>query len=218
MRRTLTVLFLSALVAMADGVRDSPGVSVSLNGSILLHRSGVVYPAEARNKGIQGTVTLEVSLDERGNVSDARVISGPAELRRASLQSVLDWHFAPEGASSTQQISIQFVPGVVPGGQNARALVRDFNPAVVVLQQSPAGPLGLPVKSIQISGLPQQATEELLARLPAHPGDTLSLDLAEAVSRAVRDFDEHLRLGFTGAASDGVVISILLSESGRELR
>jgi TonB family protein len=214
MRRTLSLLFLFALWAMADDVRDSPGVTVSLNGSILLHRTGLLYPAAARDKGIQGTVTLEATVDERGNVSDARVISGPAELRRASLQSVLDWHFAPDGASSTRQISIQFVPGA----QNARPLVRDFNPAVVVLQQSPAGPLGLPIKSIQINGLPPEATEELLARLPAHPGDTLSLDLAEAVGRAVRDFDEHLRLGFTGATTEGVVISILLSDYGRELK
>lgn len=214
MWRTLALLFTCALGVMADTVRDSPGVTISLNGSVLLHRKGVLYPEAARDNGIQGTVTVEVTLDDRGNVSDARVISGPAELRRASLQSVLDWHFAPDGANSTRQVSIQFVPA----GQNAKPLVRDFNPAVVVLQQSPAGPLGLPIRSIQINGLPPQAAEELLSRLPAHTGETLSIDLAEAVSRTVKDFDEHLRMGFTGATSDGIIISILLPDYDRPLK
>lgn len=165
MWRTLALLFTCALWSTADTVRDSPGVTVSLNGSILLHRTAVRYPEAGRDNGIQGTVTVEVTLDDRGNVSDARVISGPAELRRASLQSVLDWHFAPDGANSTRQISIQFVPA----GQNTRPLVRDFNPAVVVLQQSPAGPLGLPIKNIQINGLPPQATEGVAGPAPRPP-------------------------------------------------
>ena len=33
---------------------------------------------------------------QTGNVSDARVVSGPEELRKTALQSVLQWHFARE--------------------------------------------------------------------------------------------------------------------------
>ena len=41
-----------------------------------------------------GTVVIEATLDSKGEVSDARVLSGPDELRRAVLQSVLRWHYA----------------------------------------------------------------------------------------------------------------------------
>jgi hypothetical protein len=96
-------------------------------------------------------------------------------------------------------------------GQNAKPLVRDFKPAVVVLQQAPAGPLGKRIKNIAVDGLLPEATEELLASLPAHAGDTLTLKPAEAVSRAAKGFDEHLRMGSVGSANDEVTIAIRLS-------
>ena len=37
---------------------------------------GVAYPAQAREKGIEGNVILRVSLDEKGHVHDVKVISG----------------------------------------------------------------------------------------------------------------------------------------------
>ena len=47
--------------------------------------------------------------DERGEVSDARVISGPDELRRAALESVLQWHYSPEALrSTTLQTTLRF--------------------------------------------------------------------------------------------------------------
>ena len=73
---------------------DAQGVTVDQAEANLLHRAPVDYPREARAKGIQGTVVLEVEIDEAGAVADARVLSGPQELRRAALQSVLQWHYA----------------------------------------------------------------------------------------------------------------------------
>jgi TonB family protein len=53
------------------------------------------YPEEAQRKGIEGTVTLRIVVDERGRVSDAKALSGPAELLQAALKSVRQWEFAP---------------------------------------------------------------------------------------------------------------------------
>jgi TonB family protein len=89
-------------------VRDAPGVTVDSGAANVVHRSSVEYPQSARAIGIDGTVTLDVSLDNNGNVTDARVLAGPIELRRACLQSVLQWHFAPDTASATRQIAIRF--------------------------------------------------------------------------------------------------------------
>ena len=46
-------------------------------GTHLLHRAPLDYTADAIAKGIQGTVVVEATLNERGVVSDARVVSGP---------------------------------------------------------------------------------------------------------------------------------------------
>ena len=53
-------------------------------------------------------MTLEATLDQSGNVADARVLSGPPELRKAALQSVLQWQFANGLAGETQQVTITF--------------------------------------------------------------------------------------------------------------
>ncbi|MBZ5617657.1 MAG: M56 family metallopeptidase [Acidobacteriia bacterium] len=88
--------------------RDGAGVSVDLGTAAVLHRTSVEYPWPAIEKGIEGTVTVEATLDAAGAVGDARVLSGPLELRRAALQSVFEWHFLPDVAGSTRQVSVNF--------------------------------------------------------------------------------------------------------------
>jgi TonB family protein len=88
-------------------VRDASGVEVELGGAAVLHREPVIYPKTAVEKRIEGTVVVEVTLDARGEASDARILSGPAELRKPALESVLNWHFMPGGAG-TRQVSIVF--------------------------------------------------------------------------------------------------------------
>src|SRR5437879_577592 len=93
----------------APQVKDAPGVTVEQAEANLLHRAPVDYPEEAREKGIQGTVTLEVDIDETGSVTDARVLNGPQELRKAALQSVLQWHYAKNmPLPAKTQVSVKF--------------------------------------------------------------------------------------------------------------
>ena len=42
----------------------------------------VEYPESARANGIQGTVPVEVKIDDQGNVSHAKAVGGPRQLRR----------------------------------------------------------------------------------------------------------------------------------------
>src|SRR6185436_15900686 len=91
----------------------------------------------ARTKRVQGAVVLELTFDASGNVADARVVSGPEELRKAALQSVLQWHFTHESAGNKRQVTINFaipadskpdigiaikreLPPVPPGAQPTR--------------------------------------------------------------------------------------------------
>jgi len=102
--------------------QDERYIAVDNGSANLLHRATVEYPREALAKSIEGAVVLELTVNESGNVSDARVLSGPEELRRAALQSVLQWHYAKDTQFPAKlQVTINFkmpenrYPGVVGG-------------------------------------------------------------------------------------------------------
>lgn len=169
-------------------IGDSSGVSVDTRGADLLHRDTVPYPADAIAKGIQGTVTVTVRIDATGNVADAAIISGPDELRKGVLQSVLNWHFTPAtAANSTRVIDVSFT---LPAGAAQSVRVRAAEPAV----QGPKPPRGAVIRNIQVIGLSDPAREQLLAALPVHTGESASPDAMRRIGRAVRAFDNHLSM------------------------
>jgi TonB family protein len=185
------------LAAAPQVVNDGPGVTVDIGAATLLHRAPVAYPEAARGKGVQGTVMLDATLDGSGNVSDARVLSGPEELRKAALDSVLQWHFANGSAGAIRQVIVgfQLQDGKAGPGQA---------PARVS-----AGMTGRTVRTIRVLGLSDRARTELLSSLPVHEGDTLTADLIARAEQAVRGFDEHLRLGAIPSAPGETTLQIL---------
>ena len=210
------------LTAQPQTVNDAAGVTVNLNGSTVLHRSPVHYPAPALRRGVQGDVSVEVKLDTSGNVSDARVLSGPDELRSAVLQSVLDWHFTRDAAGGTRVVEVAFelpkagVIGGVPGGVNGRILggVISGVPGGVVAGVPSAGPdntqarPSFHIASIQANGLSDESRAALLASLPVHEGDELTGNAMLRLNQAVKAFDEHLAVAAT-TSGDGVTLHIV---------
>jgi len=275
-------------ILIREATTDHPGVSVDLGGAAVIHRSSVEYPGPAIEKGIQGTVVVEATLNAAGDVEGMRVMSGPTELRRVALQSVLEWRFVPSTAGTVRQVSITFDLAAAQTRERERPTNQYENLAVayalkqgepeqqeqvsqieariaelkarleqvhakladqalesdssykaetVQLQAqlqdtlrelasqreaehhssrtitlntregtvtfNTASPAGRTLVSIDIIGLPQ-AGAELKSRLPVHIGDTLSPELMEKITKAVRDFDEHLELNFfTRQGSEG---------------
>jgi TonB family protein len=60
--------------------------------------SGVrpVYPASAKNAGIEGTVGLQAIIGTDGNVQAIRVLSSiDADLTAAALEAVKQWRYSP---------------------------------------------------------------------------------------------------------------------------
>ena len=165
---------------------DSPGVTVSMAGATVIHRTGVKYPAKALQQGVQGTISVEVKLDSAGNVSDAQVLSGPQELRSATLESVLQWHFTQDAAGSTRVISIAFG---TPQAESASAV-----PAPTVIRQNIPGH----IDSIQFAGISEQAAAELRAKLPVREGDEWNADTSLKTNQVVKAFDEHLTVQMSG--------------------
>ena len=220
----ITVTF--PLSAAPEVVNDAPGVSVDLGGATLLHRTGVAYPDEARKRGVQGTVLVQVKIDTGGNVADAQVLAGPEELRKAALFSVLNWHFSKEAAGSTRQVSVQFEAGVVqppaisaapppaPAGRGGFAVRAPNGIPILGPNDAKGPPEGRVVKNIAIMGLSDQARAELLAKIPIHEGDVLRDGQIADVARAAREFDSHLNLLVSPNGSDGVVLTIRTADFG----
>jgi len=222
------------LSASPQVIADAPGITVDLAGGTVLHRTAIGYPEAALKAHVQGIVSVEATVDSSGNVTDARVISGPAELRRAALQAVLQWHFTMDGATSTRRVNISFtaplepaapaVSGSVPGGvvggvpggvvggvvggvpANASRSAEAGATAMTAPRVLSAPTLaGKTLSSYLISGLTEQARADLLSRLPVRQGDTLAEDSFDRISKAVRDFDEHLTVGRVFYRSSGDV-------------
>jgi protein TonB len=207
---------------------DSPGVAVDMGGAAVMHRTPIIYPESARKQGVQGTVAMELTIDTRGNVSDAHVLSGPVELRRAAIQSVLQWHLMKDAAMTTRQVRITFQlpvendnrtvtvpPGqrVVEVGQTSTAVLRESAapppPAPPPPSNRQVNPLeGRKIARINITGLPDQARADLLSQLPVHEGDLFSPDLLSRTFKAARDFDEHLNTGIGREPNGDLVLQI----------
>jgi TonB family protein len=111
-------------MAPQHAIGEEWGITVSSTGEVL-HRDRVPYPEATYKNGIEGTVTLEATLDQSGNVADARVLNGPPELRKAALQSLLQWQFANGLAGETQQVTIAFQQD--PRAQARHDLQRTLN-------------------------------------------------------------------------------------------
>ncbi len=53
------------------------------------------YPAEATAAGIEGLVTAEITVNEQGIVTDARVLNSNPVLDEAALKAVREWRYDP---------------------------------------------------------------------------------------------------------------------------
>lgn len=72
-------------------VRVSPGLSTGL----LIYKVNPVYPYEARQARIQGTVLLQAEINKEGRIANLRLISGPPELASAAIGAVQQWRYRP---------------------------------------------------------------------------------------------------------------------------
>lgn len=194
--------WLFPFVSEAQTAPDSPGIVVNA-GATLLHRA----PVRVQAGETPGTVILSATLDSSGEVTDAHVLSGPDELRRSALSSVLQWHYQP--GPTTVQISIQYGAAQSPSVTAAAPV----QPAPVPPLGNRVGPASLPfpasIKSIQFTGITADAEQELRARLPFHEGDTVNQTDVASIQSAARAFDKHLNaISIPLASTDGNEIAI----------
>ena len=71
------------------------------------------FPSWAKSLDVDGVVTLDAVIDEKGNIAKTKVLSGPRELQRAAEQAVGLWQFAPaelagKPTSSHMVLTVEF--------------------------------------------------------------------------------------------------------------
>ncbi len=172
---------------------DGPGITVD-PGAPLMHR-GPVFRGSSTGSG---TVVIDASLNAKGEVADARVVSGPDELRKVALQSVLQWHYSTiTTLPPSVQIMIKFDP--VPAAQG-RA-VQLAPPRTGSASLSSASPSV--VKQIVFGGATPEIEQQVRQRLPVHEGDTLAADSLGRIASAAHEVDEHFAVSVSNATSGG---------------
>jgi TonB family protein len=92
--------------AVPQLVRVSAGVMQGL----LDHRVDPDYPADAKEKQVEGTVVLNVDIDSDGEVARVELVSGHPMLAAAAMDAVLQWKYRPfvlNGAAVAVETTVQ---------------------------------------------------------------------------------------------------------------
>ena len=72
-------------------VSISAGVAVGL----LDYKQQPIYPIEAKQAGVSGTVVLGAIIGTDGTVKELHIVSGPGPLQQAALDAVSTWRYRP---------------------------------------------------------------------------------------------------------------------------
>lgn len=181
---------------------DDNGVDVNTGAYKLLHRTGVAYPFDLQQQGVSGQVVANVTVNDTGEVTDAKIISGPDALRRTVLQSVFGWHFAVESvpASHNFDVSVNFTAPPIVG---RRPVTAALVPALPSTQNKI-------ISSIDVSMLPAALQERVSALNTIHDGDTVSSQQINEYEAAVKKIDSHLNVGLVAIEPGKIALRVSL--------
>jgi hypothetical protein len=165
---------------------------------VISGEEGLLHRTTVRSTGVEGLIEIEAALNERGIVTDAHVLSGPQPLRRDSLISVLDWHYAP-GTASPVRIAIQFTKQAVM--LNGRPAPEGFEPQPKERDPLPGAEAGV-LRRIRFKGVAPQTEKTIRAALPVQ-GETIDTATVARIAEIVRGADEHLSVKYQLLDFDG---------------
>jgi TonB family protein len=66
------------------------------------------YPADAIEKGISGTVTVNLAINPAGDVSTAGVVDGPQELRASAFKAAIGLKYTPAASTTAMTIYVEY--------------------------------------------------------------------------------------------------------------
>lgn len=95
-RALLAGLFATGLALTA---LTADGQTVRIGGNVqqanLESQVKPVYPTQAKQDRVQGTVQLDVVIDKEGHVEQVSVLAGPEPLIQAAVDAVKQWTYKP---------------------------------------------------------------------------------------------------------------------------
>jgi TonB family protein len=88
-------------------------VSAEVMQKLLVHRVEPVYPPEARQAGLEGTIALDIVVGRDGSVISMHPLNGPDMLARAAMDALRWWKFEPyrmngEPAAVETTVAVEF--------------------------------------------------------------------------------------------------------------
>lgn len=101
----LSTLMLGAALLTGMGAQNSTA-NAPLRVSGVVMQTKIVkqqppkYPDEARKKGVQGTVTMDVVIGADGSVKSVKVTDGDKDLGKAAASAVKHWRYQPTISNS----------------------------------------------------------------------------------------------------------------------
>jgi TonB family protein len=144
------LVFLHCCLSAAQAPNETPKQENSTKQGAppkLIYAPLATYPEEARKKGIQGKVTLSIVIDAKGNVSEAKELSGPEELVPATLAFVRKWKYEPPAtAPAKATVEVSYGSRDCPGAVSERGEIawswrlRNKNGETVAVVDGDAGP------------------------------------------------------------------------------
>ena len=109
------LVVLAALAVAQDNPPSKPHLRVSsgVADGLKIHDVPPDYPREAREKGIQGDVLLQATIDTKGNLTNLKAVQGDPILVKAAMDAVKKWRYRPyilngEAVDVDTTIKIQF--------------------------------------------------------------------------------------------------------------
>ncbi len=100
-RRFLALALLVVLAGLAVAQTDPPAkptrlrISTRVAEGLKIHDVQAKYPREARERGIEGDVLLQATIDTQGNMINLKVVQGDPILVGASMDAVKKWRYRP---------------------------------------------------------------------------------------------------------------------------
>lgn len=144
------------------------------------YRVPVRYPYASMKKRVEGSLFVEATLAADGTVTDARVVSGPEELRNPALQSILQWRYKPGANPKTVTVTITFrAPERLPEASSNQIL-----------------------RAVDVSRAPLEKREAFRARLEPLIGKPMD-EVRAGVMEAMRDIDPSVGIQWNIDPSTG---------------
>jgi protein TonB len=89
----------SPLSELSTSHRNEPAAPIPIGGDVkpakLIKSVPPAYPPMAKTQHVSGNVQIDALIDADGNVGAMKVLSGPALLRDAAVQSLKQWKYQP---------------------------------------------------------------------------------------------------------------------------